>query len=273
MDLLRPDILLILIALGAAAGFLAGLLGIGGGIVLVPAFIWAFPLAGLPEPLVTHTAFGTSLAIIFPTAISSTLGHRKRGNVEWHQVVPLAAGSMVGAFLGGSAAAFLPGLLLKGLFGFMQIAISARMFLSRTYLPPERTTPVPHSHLIMVGLAAGGFSAFFGVGGGVVAVPLMVILLQLPIHRAVGNSCALIVVSSMVGALSYVLHGWDICRDIPFSHGYVSFPVAAIIAPISLLMARVGVRVATRTAHDKLLKAFAVLLFIVGARLAWKMFS
>ena len=86
MELLSVQIISLTLFFGAFAGFLAGLLGIGGGVILVPLFLWLFPLAGFPEQLIVHTAFGTSLAIIIPTSFSSTLGHRKRGNVDWHMV-------------------------------------------------------------------------------------------------------------------------------------------------------------------------------------------
>jgi hypothetical protein len=128
---------------------------------------------------------------------------------------------------------------------------------------------VPHWPLIAVGFAGGVFSAFFGVGGGVIAVPLMVIALRFPIHLAVGNSSALIVVSSLFGALSYMFHGWSSNLLPPFSLGYVNCLVFALVAPFSIGMARLGVRVASRTAHDKLIKVFAVLLVLVGLRMIY----
>ncbi len=258
--------------LGSLAGFLAGLLGIGGGIILVPLFLWAFNVSGFAHEILVHTAFGTSLAIIIPTAISSTFGHRKRGNVDWHQVGYLCLGGMVGALCGAWFASLLSGDWLKGMFGVMQVLVALKLLVFHPRLPPERSEAVNRGPLITVGLAGGMFSAFFGVGGGVIAVPLMVIVLSFPIHLAVGNSSALIVVSSLSGALSYILHGWGEPMLPPFSLGYVNFLVVLLVAPFTIIMARLGVRVASRTTHDKLVKGFALLLILVGLRMitrAW----
>ena len=261
--------ILLFIILGSLAGFLAGLLGIGGGIILVPLFLWVFEANGFSLEVLVHTALGTSLAIIIPTAMSSTFGHRKRGNVQWHQVISLCLGGTLGAFTGAWLASLLSGVWLKGLFGVMQLLVALQLVVFSPRLPPERTDPVPPAHLVAVGLAGGIFSAFFGVGGGVIAVPLMVIALSFPIHLAVGNSSALIVISSLSGALSYMYHGWNNPLLPPFSFGYVNGLVLLLVAPFTIIMARLGVRVASRTTHDKLVKVFAVLLVFVGLRMIY----
>ena len=270
MDLFAVSTILLFVFLGSLAGFLAGLLGIGGGIILVPLFLWAFEVTGFAPELLVHIAFGTSLAVIIPTALSSTFGHRKRGNVEWHQVLYLCLGGFFGALCGAWLASLLSGEWLKGLFGIMQILVALQLLIFNPRLPPERKESVPCLPLVTVGFAGGAFSAFFGVGGGVIAVPLMVIVLGFPIHLAVGNSSALIVVSSLSGAFSYVAHGWGADLLPPFSLGYVNWLVFALVAPFSIGMARLGVRVASRTAHDKLVKVFAALLVLVGLRLVYR---
>jgi uncharacterized membrane protein YfcA len=267
MQLLAPQILTLFILLGSLAGLLAGLLGIGGGIILVPLFLWAFKCAGFSPDIIVHAAFGTSLCIIIPTAISSTLGHRKRGNVDWHQAMRLALGSIGGALVGGAIAATLSGEWLKGLFGLMQILVALKLVFFNPRLPPERTEPLPCSQLLLVGFAGGAFSAFFGVGGGVIAVPLMLIILQLPIHLAVGNSSALIVVSSIFGMLSYVYHGWSLPNLPPYSLGYVNFLVAAMVAPFTIVFARLGVKLAGRLSHGRLIKVFSFVLIVIGVRM------
>ena len=269
MEFLSPTIILLFILLGSLAGFLAGLLGIGGGVILVPLFIWAFGIAGIDPDVVVHLAFGTSLAIIIPTAFSSTLGHRKRGNVDWHHVAYLALGAMAGAFLGALMAAVVDGGSLRFLFGVMQILVALKLVFFNPRVPPERDSAVPRWQLLLVGLAGGAFSAFFGVGGGVIAVPLMILLLQLPIHLAVGNSSALIVISAITGASSYAYFGINTAGLPPFSLGYINNLVAVLVAPFTIILARLGVRVATRTSHDKLVTAFAVLLIIIGLRMLY----
>jgi uncharacterized protein len=273
MTFFDPTTLALFVILGSFAGFLAGLLGIGGGIILVPLFLWAFPLAGFSPSIVVHAAFATSLAIIVPTALSSTLAHRRRGNVEWQQVFHLCAGGLAGSVIGASLAAGLSGIWLQGLFGLMQILVGGQMLHRPRYLPPERSEPIPFYQLVSVGLAGGAFSAFFGVGGGVVAVPLMVIALRMPIHFAVGNSSALIVISAFFGALSYTVHGWNHPDLAPFSLGYVNVLVAFLVAPFAMVNARIGVWVAARLHHDKLSKIFAVVLILVGLRMVVRTFS
>lgn len=266
-------ILLLFLVLGSLAGFLAGLLGIGGGIVLVPLFLWSFAKAGFSADVLVHSAFGTSLGIIILTTFSSTLGHRKRGNVDWNHVSFLIMGGVVGSMLGAWAASLLSGVWLKALFGGMQILVALKLLIFQPRLPPERIEPVPPIPLMLVGLVGGCFSAFFGVGGGVIAVPLMVVVLGFPMHLAVGNSSALIVVSSFSGTLSYILLGWGQAGLPPFSLGYVNFLVIALVAPFTVGMARLGVRTASRISHDRLVKAFAVLLIFVGLRMVSQILS
>ena len=267
MDLLSPQIIILTLIMGSFAGFLAGLLGIGGGVILVPLFLWLFPLAGFSADLVVHTAFGTSLAIILPTAISSTLGHRKRGNVDWHMVGFLALGGIVGSLFGSSVAAFISGEKLKMYFGLMQIIVSLKLLFYKPYIPPENLARANSRSLFLVGLAGGLFSAFFGVGGGVIAVPLMLMLLHLPIHLAVGNSSALIVVSSLSAVSCYIWFGLQIPETAPYSLGYVNLLVALLVAPLTIIFARVGVKLASSTSQTKLVKVFAVLLMFVGVKI------
>jgi len=268
MDLLSPQIIILTLIMGSCAGFLAGLLGIGGGVILVPLFLWLFPLAGFPPELIVHTAFGTSLAIILPTAISSTLGHRKRGNVDWNMVGFLALGGIIGSLLGSSVAAFISGEKLKMYFGLMQIIVSLKLLFYKPYIPPENLERATALSLLLVGLAGGLLSAFFGVGGGVIAVPLMLMFLHLPIHLAVGNSSALIVVSSFSAVSCYIWYGMqNPAGATPFSIGYVNMLVALLVAPLTIIFARIGVKWASRTSQTKLIKIFAVLLMLVGIKI------
>jgi uncharacterized protein len=271
MDLLSQQIIILTLFMGSVAGFLAGLLGIGGGVILVPLFLWLFPLAGFSPDLIVHTAFGTSLAIILPTAIGSTLAHRKNGNVDWHMVGFLALGGIIGSFLGSSAAAIIPGGTLKLCFGLMQIAVSLKLLFYKLNIIPEDQEQVKKKSLLLVGFIGGFFSAFFGIGGGVIAVPLMLIFLHLPIHKAVGNSAALIVVSSFSAVICYVWYGLQNGAGSPFSVGYVNMLVALLVAPLSILFARVGVKLASRTSQARLVKMFAVLLMFVGIKILLKL--
>lgn len=266
MEIWTPQLLLGFAVVGVSAGCLSGLLGIGGGVVLVPLFLWSFVLAGVDPQIIVHCAFATSLAIIIPTSISNTLGHRARGNFSAYHVLYLAAGSAVGALVGAWGASMLSGPSLKIAFGCMQLAVAGKL-LSGALQPSE--CPVREQPLILltVGSVAGAFSAFFGVGGGVIAVPLMVLVLHLPIHLAVGNSSALIVISSLTGTCAYIYNGWQHALLPPHALGFVWLPVVALVLPFSLLGSRVGVKLAGRFSHAKLIRIFALLLVAVAVRI------
>jgi len=267
MELLTPTILLMFALVGALAGLLAGLFGIGGGLILIPMFLWAFKLAGFAPQIIVHLAFGTSLAIIIPTAISSALGHRKRGNVDWNLVLRMACGSVVGVAVGSSLAAGLSGDMLKGMFGLMQIGVGSKLFARPPKLPEGNGARAGWWPLLAIGFIVGSFSAFFGVGGGVIAVPL-IMLLQHSMHHAVGNSSGLMVISALTGTISYMIHGWGIPQLPPFSLGYVNMLVTVLVAPFTIVMARYGVRIANKTSHARLVRVFAVLIILVGLRMA-----
>lgn len=261
--------LILFLFLGALAGVLAGLFGIGGGIILIPCFLWAFPLAHFTPDIIVHTAFGTSLAIIIPTSLSSAWGHRKRGNVDFHAAWRLAGGSIIGVMIGASLAAGLSGDLLKGLMGIMQISIGLRMFFQSP--PPEgrqRCDALLPS--LLIGLVVGAFSAFFGVGGGIIAVPLLVYFLGQSMHQAAGTSSALMVVSALCGTASYIYHGWGLPGLPPYSFGYVNLLVTLLIAPLTVLFARVGVKITSHISHNRLFKAFALFIIIIGISMVGK---
>ncbi|MBN2428854.1 MAG: sulfite exporter TauE/SafE family protein [Deltaproteobacteria bacterium] len=258
--------------LGSFAGFLAGLLGLGGGIIYIPLFLVVFEAVGFQHEIIVHTAFGTSLAIIFFTAISSSLVHFQKGNIEWYQVYRLALGSACGAIIGAQAAAWTPGIWLKALFGIMLTGVAIHIFSSKPQALPHRTERISTRHLFLVGMAGGSFAAFFGVSGAVVVLPLMILALKIPMHSAIANSSALIVVSCFVGTLSYMFHGWHEPSIPQFSLGYVNVLVVGICTPFTTLFARIGAKVAHRFSHDKLVRIFAVVLIIVGLRMLIKTF-
>ncbi len=266
MTFWAPQVLAGFAVLGICAGCLSGLLGIGGGVVLVPLFLWCFHLVDVHPDVLVHCAFATSLAIIIPTSVSNTLGHHSRGHVDFHQVVFLAVGSALGALIGAWGASMLSGPILKILFGVMQLAVAAKLVFGGM-APAQKPLVDRPTALLTVGGISGAFSAFFGIGGGVIAVPLMVLFLNFPIHLAVGNSSALIVVSSLTGTLAYIYNGWQLPHLPHGAVGFVVIPVMLLVLPFSLVGSRIGVRLAGAFSHARLVKVFAVLLVVVAIRI------
>jgi uncharacterized membrane protein YfcA len=157
------------------------------------------------------------------------------------------------------------------MFGLMQIGVSLKLlFYTQPAIPTVDCPKATGRSLALVGFIGGLFSAFFGIGGGVIAVPLMLMFLQLPIHLAIGNSSALIVVSSFSAVCSYIWYGMGTPGGMPYSVGYVNLLVAAIVAPLTIVCAKIGVKLASKTNQTKLVKIFAVLLLIVGLKILLK---
>ena len=252
--------------LGTAVGFLSGYLGVGGGIIMIPLLhYWVFPSMGVSPHIIIHLCFGTSLAIIIPTSMAGSFAHTRAKNINWHTVYLLAFPGILGSFLGSTCSAYLKGSILRVLFGILVISISGQMFLqergleeSEAHLPP-RTFPA-----VTVGLLVGLFSGFFGIGGGVLAIPLMGRVLKIPIHNAVGISIAFVFFSSLVGTIGYVIHGWGDPHLPPFTLGYVHWAGWIFAGIPSVFMSHWGVQAASKTRPLRLRRIFALLLMIVG---------
>lgn len=257
------------IVIGTAVGFLGGFIGVGGGAIMIPLLhYWAFPGMHISPEVVVHLSFGTSLAIIIPTSISSTLAHAKVGNVNWRVVFLLAIPGILGSFLGSTLAALLKGPLLKTLFGWLLILLSVQMLFQKkgleesgNHFPPRIVSAA------IIGLLVGIFSGFFALGGGVIAIPLMVRFLGIPIYRAVGISIAFVFFASLVGTGGYILNGLGNPYLPPFTVGYVHILGWVLAGIPGIFLARWGAQLARKARPLRLRQAFALLLMIVGTRM------
>jgi len=266
------ELALLLVFVGALAGFLAGIFGIGGGAVLVPVFYECFRLAGVPLEVRMPLCIGTSLAIIIPTSIASFRAHYRRGAVDM-SIIKLWWVPVVLGVVGGSVIArFAPEKLFKIVFVCVAWSAATRLFLARDNW--KFGDDVPTGPLMRVyGFFIGLLSTLMGVGGGLFANLLMTFYGR-PIHQAVGTSSALAVLISIPGALGYVYAGWpaaarfpDVAAlQVPFALGYVSLIGALVVMPTTLITAPLGVRAAHALSKRKLEIAFGCYLFIVGSR-------
>jgi uncharacterized membrane protein YfcA len=255
---------LVLLALGALAGGVAGLFGVGGGLVIVPVLLLFFAWQGFDPAWMTHLAIGTSLTTIVATSVSSTWSHHLRNGVDWDWVRGLTLGILAGAWMGGLAADRLSGPGLQLLFAGFVLLVSLHMFLGGQ----PATGRVPSGPLVRVagGGVIGLVSALFGIGGGTLSVPFLT-LNGLVMQRAVGTSAACGLAIAVAGSLSYIFHGLD-AQGLPAgSTGYVYWPAVLGIVLTSVPMARVGARMAHGLDARILKKLFAGFLLLVGLKL------
>ena len=253
----------ILFLTGMVAGTVSGAFGVGGGSLMTPVQYWLSLAGGLDGSLATRLAFGTSLAVIIPTMISGALAHHRRGAVDWQAAVPMGVAAVFGGFAGGLAAARLPGSLLRIGFAAFLLVIAVRMVLDiRECTTCESRGSVPR--FLSIGFVIGVVSGLTGLGGGALLVPVLVILLGYPIHRAVGTSSATLIFSSAGAVTGYIVAGWGMAGLPPWSAGYVNLPTAAILAVTTIPCARLGVRFAHSRSGRNLQVLFAGLLVVVG---------
>lgn len=255
-------------ALGIVAGILAGMLGIGGGVVIVPALILILTAQNFPAEFVVLTAVATSLCTIIFTSISAARAQIKRQAVDWNIFRSWAVTVVIGSFLSGFIAARLPTLVLEiGIAIFLMVV--AIIMLSRWVPDPARTMPGPVG-TSGLGLFSGTLSGMAGIGGGNVMVPLMVFF-NVPMQRAVATSSTLGFPLALVGTAGYVISGWN--QEISdWSFGYVYLPAVALIAIFTVLLAPVGVALSHRIPAPTLKRGFGALLLLVAARMLYNAF-
>ena len=271
------ELALLLVAVGALSGFLAGVFGIGGGAVLVPVFYECFRLAGVPLEVRMPLCIGTSLAIIIPTSIRSYRAHRARGAVDMEILKSWWLPILTGVIAGSITARYAPERLFKIVFVMVAYSAAARLLLARESW--KFGDDLPKGPLMKAyGFAVGLLSTLMGIGGGLFSNLLMTFYGR-PIHQAVATSSALAVLISIPGALGYVYAGWPAAAhypevaalQLPFALGYVSLIGAVLVMPTSLLTAGLGVRVAHAMSKRTLEIAFGCYLFIVGSRFVFSL--
>jgi len=264
--------LLNFLLLGAATGVLAGLLGVGGGIVLVPVLVFIY--AGLPwgaahGAQIAHLALGTSLASIVFTSISSVRAHHRRGAVDWAVVRRLAPGLLIGTLGGSFVAGQLSTPALKAVFVAFSLYVGGQMLLNAR---PKAARELPGpAGMHLAGTAIGMFSSLVGIGGGSVAVPFMS-WCSVPIHRAIATSAALGFPIAVAGTVGFVINGLSAGQSLPaWSLGYVYLPALLAIAVGSVLTAPMGARLAHALPVGRLKQVFALLLLGLGVRMLWSL--
>jgi uncharacterized protein len=257
----------LLLVAGCAAGFLAGFFGVGGGILLVPVLLYFYQTASVTSLVSTHLAFGTSLLIIIFASSSSAYQYNRAEHIVWRAVLLIGIGSVVGALAGSFVAAMLQGRTLRQLFAAI-LVIAALRLLSQPRKPKGNLPPdFAPQRLLPAGLFIGLIASLAGVGGGVLAIPVMYSLFRFPLKKALGTSSAIIGITSFAGAIGYAIKGWNMQGLPPHTLGYVDYLTALPLILGSLPLAMVGASVADKTKADTLRKVFALLLIVVAAKM------
>jgi uncharacterized membrane protein YfcA len=259
--------IIILLVTGAVAGFAGGLLGVGGAFIMTPVQFIVYVAMGLPEDLAIKTAFATSLMVILPTAISGAWRHHRNKAVWWRAGVIMGLVSMVAALGGATLTAHLSGTALKIAFGVLILLVAVRMVTARE--PKYKIEAISNAWLWVAWAIPLGFvSGVFGIGGGVVMIPVLVLALRFEMHYAIGTSLAVIMFTSIGGVIGYIINGIGIADRLSYSLGYVHLPSWLLLMVPAAIMAQVGAVTAHKMPRKLLIYIFSVILLYMGLRMA-----
>ena len=277
MDFANPDwavllpLALGLVATGLIAGIIAGLLGVGGGIVIVPVLYYVFTALGIDDDTRMHLAVGTSLGTIVLTSIRSVRAHHKRGAVDWALLKRWAPAVVAGVLIGTAVAGFVSGEVLTGVFATIALVVAANMAFGKESWKLGETMPSRPTQWTIAGLI-GFFSSLMGIGGGTFGVTIMT-LYGKTARAAVATSAGLGLLISVPGVIGFIIAGWGEPSLPPFSLGYLNLIGLALIVPLSVLAAPWGAHLAHTINQKTLIRAFALFLVITSIRMFYGMLT
>ena len=249
---------------GALVGFAAGLLGIGGGVVMVPLLVLVFNAQGFATQHVLHMAIGTALLAMVLTSISSMRAHHARGAVDWHIARAMSPGMLAGSFVAALVAGWIPTRPLAVLFTALVFYAATQILVD---LKPSATRELPGpAGLFASGAVIGGVASLVAAGGAFMTIPFLA-WCRVPLRRAIGTAAANGLPIALAGAAGYVIQGWRVEDLPPWSLGYVYLPAFALVVATSMLAAPLGAALAHRLPVKRLRTLFAVLLYLFAVRM------
>lgn len=261
-------VVLAMMATGCIAGILAGLLGVGGGIVIVPVFYFVLEMLGVPSATAILVATGTSLLVIVPTSVSSIKAHNKRENIDWSLVKRWAPFMVVGVIFGSAMATRIDGQLISGLFGVIALLVAMNMLFRANAKPLLQQLPRMPGQGIMAS-SIGFFSVMIGIGGGTIGVP-MLSACNYPSHKAVGTAAVFGLLISVPGAIAMLLAVTPV--DAPDATiGLVNIAGFLCIVPLTVLLAPVGAKLGAKLDSAMLKRVFALFLCLSGSRMLYQL--
>ncbi|MGR3290945.1 MAG: sulfite exporter TauE/SafE family protein [Paracoccaceae bacterium] len=260
--------LLLLLAIGGFAGVMAGLLGVGGGIILVPAFFYTFSALGYGGDQLMQICLATSLATIVFTSMRSVLAHHKRGAVDWEILKTWASGIILGAVIGVAVATSLRTTVLQGIFGVLGLIVGLYLAFSRDSWRLGTTMPTGYRRYVLSPLL-GFLSVLMGIGGGSLGVPLMT-LFGVPIHRSVATAAGFGLIIAVPSAIGFLFVEIDPAVRPPFTIGAINLVAFVVIISMTLITAPVGARLAHSMDARPLKRVFAAFLMLVALNMLRK---
>ena len=263
------EIIAAMLAVGSLAGFIAGLLGVGGGTIIVPVVLWALQLQGIGNhPYAQHLAVGTSFAIMLFTTLSSVAAQHKKQSIDWQTVMRMTPGMMAGVLIGAASAKYMP---TAGLQVFFIVFISIIAVRTLVGIKPKPSRTLPRlAGLNATGVLFGAVSSWVGIGGGSLSVPFL-IYCNMPPHKAVGTSSGLAWPIALAGTVGYLAAGRHISGLPDGAIGFLYLPAVAILSIATIVFAPLGVKTAHKLPPETLKTAFGLLLLAIAARMLWKM--
>ena len=259
------EMAVLLLVIGACAGVISGLLGVGGGIVLVPAFLYAYKALGYGGPVLFQVCLATSLSTIIVTSVRSVLSHNRKGAVEWSILRSWAPGIIIGAVLGMLLASHLRSTTLQGIFGVFGVVIGLYLAFGRQDWRLGQEMPRGIMRVILSPVI-GFLSVLMGIGGGSFGVPTMT-LFNVPIHRAVATAAGFGVIIAVPSVLGFLLIPIPQEGIRPYTLGSVNIPTFLLIIAMTLLTAPLGVKLAHAMDPKPLRRVFALFLTIVALKM------
>ncbi|HQJ88716.1 MAG TPA: sulfite exporter TauE/SafE family protein [Methanoregulaceae archaeon] len=254
----------LLLLTGAVVGLASGFFGVGGGFLMVPVQFWTLGLLGVEPGMALRTAFGTSLAVVLPTAASGTWAHHRRSAIRWETACWMGPSAAAFSFIGGMISTRLPPRPLELLLGMVLIAMAVRLARRPDCSIEGAPIALSHAHYLLLGVPIGLLSGLLGIGGGVVLVPVFLLLLHYPVHTAVGTSMPVILAASVGGVTSYILNVPPGGHMLALSAGYVHLTGFLALSASSIPMAQVGARFAHACPPRPLQLAFAGVMLAFG---------
>jgi uncharacterized membrane protein YfcA len=256
---------------GAVSGVLAGLLGIGGGGIIVPALALAFATMGYSSDVGQHVAVATSLAIIIPIGISSARSHFKKGAFDVRTFKLWLPTLVIATLAGGLSAGLFPGKVLQAVLGFMAIFIAANIFMPFQQRLMSGLSGSVMAHRVSAAVI-GYLCALMGTAGGALSVPALAAF-GLPMHTAIGTGAAIGVPLAVAGTLGFLISGWNATGLPPLTLGYVNLPALALVGGVAAFAAPLGAKLAHNLSANTLKKVFAIFLIVVGISMLWAAFG